>query len=334
VSSAALEGLLRCPACGKPLRLRNDEASCGEHVFAARERIMRLLRQPSPASSGERGADLATRTRRSFGYEWSRFSALRPEYRANFDWYMEPLGGLVLDGLLVLDAGCGMGRHTHHFLAAGAHVVALDASAAIDVAARNNTNDRALFVHGDILELPLASDAFDLVCCLGVLHHIEDTERGVASLVARVKPGGRLVVYLYHDLWEIAAWKGALVSVVSMARAITTRMPLGALRFMTWLLAAGLYAAYVGPLKLLAAASSRVRIHFPSLPLGQYADYPFGVLWNDQFDRLSAPLEKRFRRAAVESLLREAGLTDVRILGGFGWRAAGRRPADGEPAQR
>jgi hypothetical protein len=133
-------------------------------------------------------------------------------------------------------------------------------------------------------------------------------------------------VYLYHDPAEQAAWKGALLAVVTAARRVTTRLPMEALRLLTWLLAAGLWVGYIAPIQLLAQAqglSARLR----GLPLGQYIDYPFRVLWNDQFDRFSAPIEKRFRRAEVDALLTGAGLEDVRILGGYGWRAAGRRPA-------
>jgi hypothetical protein len=86
-----------------------------------------------------------------------------------------------------------------------------------------------------------------------------------------------------------------------------------------------IFTFYIVPargLSKLPSLASRLR----ALPLGQYLDYPFTVLWNDQFDRFSAPLEKRYRRLEVEGLLRSAGLEDIRILGGYGWRAAGRRP--------
>jgi hypothetical protein len=43
--------------------------------------------------------------------------------------------------------------------------------------------------------------------------------------------------------------------------------------------------------------------------------------------RSAAPLEKRYSRAEVESLLAAAGLVDVEVLPGYGWRAVGRRPA-------
>jgi hypothetical protein len=57
-----------------------------------------------------------------------------------------------------------------------------------------------------------------------------------------------------------------------------------------------------------------------------YADYPFGVLVNDQFDRFSAPIERRFTAAQVRAMLEVAGLEDVVVLPSHGWVADGRVP--------
>lgn len=276
------------------------------------------LREGRPAD------DLRARTYRSFGFEWHRFSDQLAAYERNFRWYLEPLSQWSLEGRLVLDAGCGMGRHTFHFLKQGARVVAVDASGAIDAAARNNASMPAVFVQADVVHLPVATASFDLVCCLGVLHHIEDTVGGLRQLVSAAQPGGWILVFLYHDPSEHGWARGSLIRLVSAARAITTRLPHGLLHRLTWFLSVALFLFYVGPLSLLCRIPALARLR--QLPLGQYTEYPFRVLWNDQFDRFSAPLEKRYRRADVEALFRDAGLTDVRILGGYGWRAAGRKP--------
>lgn len=324
-----LPELLRCPLCGAKLSVGENRASCGSHAFPIEAGIPRLLppdlmrlRQGSP------GDDVRARTYRSFGFEWRSFAAQLPEYEANYKWYLEPLGDQPLGDRVVLDAGCGMGRHTHHLLADGARVVGLDASPAIDVAASNNRVDRALFVQGDLLHLPLAPGSFDIVCCLGVLHHLEDTSRGMAELVRVLRAEGWLLIYVYHDPAETSWIRGQLIRAVSLVRGITTRMPHGIMRTLTFLLAGGIYLAYTAPGKALSRLRA-LRPRITDLPLGQYVDYPFRVLWNDQFDRFSAPLEKRYRRAEVEALLKGAGLRDLRILGGYGWRAAGRKPPSG-----
>ncbi len=122
-----------------PSTVDAERAGCGRHSFPVENGIPRLL--PGDlmrVRDGIADKSLRARTYASFGFEWQRFSSNLSSYRDNFEWYREPLGGVSLAGLSVLDAGCGMGRHTHHFLGKGARVVAVDASAAIDVAARNN----------------------------------------------------------------------------------------------------------------------------------------------------------------------------------------------------
>jgi SAM-dependent methyltransferase len=295
-------------------------------VFPVEGQIPRLLPEDlMRVRAGAGATDVRSRTYLSFGFEWKSFSVQLPAYEQNFLWYLEPVGDQTLDGRVVLDAGCGMGRHTHHLLARGAQVVALDASPAVEVAFANNASARALFLQADLLHLPLENETFDLACCLGVLHHVDNATRGVQELVRVLRPGGWLVVYLYHDVSETSAARQVLLWLVTQARRVTTRMPLSLLRGVAFGLAVALWVGYVLPCKLLVrvpAISERIR----ALPLGQYVDYPFRVLWNDQFDRFSAPLERRYRRDSVLGLLRDAGLQDIRILGGYGWRAAGQKP--------
>jgi SAM-dependent methyltransferase len=321
-----MQRLLRCPECGDRLELEPERASCGRHAFQVRDSVPRLL----PADllgllENAKGETVRARTYRSFGFEWSAFRVQLDAYERNFRWYVEPLGALPLAGLTVLDAGCGMGRHAHHLLKSGARVVGLDASLAVEVAAANNRGPEAIFVQGDLLRPPVARDAFDLVCCLGVLHHIEDTSRGLSALVSVARPGGRVLVFLYHDGAEHHRVSRLVLRMVTLARTITTRMPLPLLKACSWLLAVGLWVLWVSPLKLLSRIP-RWQARVAALPLAQYVEYPFRVLWNDQFDRFSAPLEKRYSRAQVEDLLAKAGLVDVHVLGGYGWRAVGTRP--------
>ncbi len=320
-----LPALLRCPLCHATVAVFPDRIECPNHSFPVKGGIPRLL--PPDLMAIYEGSDsdcVRARTYRSFGFEWSHFARQFPEYRRNFQWYLEPLADAPLLGRRVLDAGCGMGRHTVHFSRDGAEVVAVDASLAIEAAAANGRDASALFLQADVLKLPLASRSFDLVSCLGVLHHIEDTAGALAELVRVLRPGGSLLVYLYHDPGETSLWRHWLLHGVNAARNVTTRMPLQLLRVMTCLFSMIVFSAYLVPAKCLAGVNSlaeRVR----ALPLGQYVDYPFGVFWNDQFDRFSAPLEKRFRRSEVEEMLAAAGLVEIRVLGGYGWRAAGRR---------
>jgi SAM-dependent methyltransferase len=83
----------------------------------------------------------------------------------------------------VLDVGCGSGRFAEVALAAGAQVVALDYSSAVDACAANlGHHPRFHVIQGDIYALPFAPGSFDFVYSLGVLQHTPDVARAFAAL--------------------------------------------------------------------------------------------------------------------------------------------------------
>jgi hypothetical protein len=61
---------------------------------------------------------------------------------------------------------------------------------------------------------------------------------------------------------------------------------------------------------------------------GRHAQYPFRVCVNDQFDRLSAPIEFRYTRDEDEGWLRRAGLEETVVRPNYGWRPTGRKPVE------
>lgn len=114
-----------------------------------------------------------------------------------------------LRGWNVLEAGCGAGRFTELLLGAGARVFACDLSRAVEANRENCRRWPEHFVcQADILDLPAADAAFDLVLCLGVIQHTPDPEATIRALASKVKPGGRLVIDHYatpHGAARIAA---------------------------------------------------------------------------------------------------------------------------------
>ncbi len=266
-----------------------------------------------------------TRTAASFGFEWSYFQRMLPVYRENFRWYTEPLGEMDWCGLHVLDAGCGTGRHVYHLANQGASVVAVDLSRAIDVAVRNTARfDSIDFIQADINAMPLHRGQFDVAISLGVLHHLPEPETGFDSVTAMLKPGGRLLTYVYWDLKGEPPWRKKLLRAVNSLRPFTTEMSFERLKLFSLVFSAVCYLSIVLPGKALRSAGRAEGLSLGhALPLSFYADYPLRVLANDTFDRFSAPIENRYDFESVAHWFSAAGFSDVTILGGSGWRAAG-----------
>ncbi len=285
--------------------------------------------QATTPMTGEDGGDAALKaqreTARSFGYEWQTFSEMLPDYEKNFRWYFERFSPDQFEGLRVLDAGCGTGRHTFHMARSGAReVVAMDFSQAIEVAARNNQdNPNTHFVQADIYHPPFPPGSFDFVYSLGVLHHLPDPEKGFRALLKLLRAGGFMDIYLYWNLETEAAWRRAALQAVTQARRLTTRLPHKLLQRVSWVAAAAFQVAFVLPSRFLDKFT-QTRSLADRVPLGHYRKYSFRVLYTDQFDRLSAPIENRYGRAEVAAWFERARMREVVILGGAGWRASGR----------
>ncbi|MDP9270166.1 MAG: class I SAM-dependent methyltransferase [Chloroflexota bacterium] len=162
----------------------------------------------------------------AFALEWNAFRTahlerftgldyLDRQFRACLDFPIDRLAGKT-----VLDAGCGLGRFSEVCLKYGARVIAVDMSGAIDAAYRN-LNDQAdiFFLQADIFRLPLRHESFDFAFSWGVLHHTPDPPRAFAQLPPLVKPGGRLMAFVY------ANYNKAYLATTEFYRRFTTRLP-------------------------------------------------------------------------------------------------------------
>lgn len=91
-------------------------------------------------------------------------------------------GRADLAGCRILDAGCGNGYFTH-YLQAYAPTVGVDFSKTMLL-----QHPGTALAAGSVLALPFDDDAFDLVVCSNLLHHIEEPVRAVCEMV-RVSKG-------------------------------------------------------------------------------------------------------------------------------------------------
>jgi len=182
------------------------------------------------------------------------------------------------------------------------------ASAALDVARRNlaeRTNCQ--FHHAAVDEIPIPDASADLVYSLGVLHHIPDTEAGIASCVKKLKPGGTLLVYLYYRFDNRPKWFRVVWSVSDLGRRGICRLPFPVRRAVTTAIAALVYWPLSRLAKLLGSRGRDVS----ALPLSIYRESSFYTMRTDALDRFGTRLEKRFTREEIRGMLERSGLERI-----------------------
>jgi uncharacterized protein YbaR (Trm112 family)/ubiquinone/menaquinone biosynthesis C-methylase UbiE len=307
-----------CPICAGPFDLRKDKLeveeimegellcrSCGKS-YPIRRGVPRLLPE---SFSKEQEATAA-----AFGYEWTHFTEIEDTYEQEFLDWIHPVGKDFFPGKLVLDGGCGKGRHVALSAAFGAaDVIGIDVSDAVDAAFPNTRHlPNAHIVQADIYNVPLRP-VFGYAYSIGVLHHLPDPKAGFLSLVQRLKPGARMSAWVYGE--EGNWWITHLVSPVR--EVVTSRLPPAITKALAFLIAVPMQLA----LKLLYRPINR---HLPGLKRFLfYNDYLYSISgfsfrenYSTVFDHLIAPTAFYISREQFASWFEEANLTEVNIT----WR--------------
>jgi SAM-dependent methyltransferase len=179
-----------------------------------------MSRPATPARATRRRLDRRTAARRAWGADHglrggaaSRFFD-DPEYlrtalaeRTDAESEREALGAARLArcaaGALILDAGCGHGRHALALARMGYRVVALDRAAVLLAAGRRAAGSAPWprFVRADYARIPFPDDRFDAVLNLGTALGYRSEAEDLAALreLRRVLArGGRLVLESAH----------------------------------------------------------------------------------------------------------------------------------------
>lgn len=118
-----------------------------------------------------------------------------------------------VDGLELLDLGCGTGRHALRLAAAGARVTALDFSAGMLARARaRHGAERVRFLCHDLSEpLPFAEASFDRAVAGLVLEHLPDLAGFFGEIRRVLRPGGRALVSTLHPVLRLRSLQARFV---------------------------------------------------------------------------------------------------------------------------
>jgi uncharacterized protein YbaR (Trm112 family)/ubiquinone/menaquinone biosynthesis C-methylase UbiE len=336
--------LLACPLCGGDLDLHGTPAGAGgddeimqgslecrscRSTFPIRDGVPRLL--PPDLSAAQE------KTSGAFGWQWQQFTKLYDEYEAEFLDWIDPIQPDFFRDKIVLDAGCGNGRHAYCAARYGAReIVAMDLSAAVETAYANlGKLPNAHVIQGDIYNPPFkrsgATGPFDFIYSIGVLHHLPDPEAGFRSLVRFLKSGGAIFAWVYGR-----ENNGVVHGFINpLRKTVTSRMPPALLPAVAWPMA----VVFQGAVKGVYRPLHRTPV-FKVLPLNDYlyslSTFSFRRNYNIVYDHLVAPVAFYLRRDEFEDWFHQAGLSDIRISwrNRNSWRGFGRNSGQGGGGQR
>jgi SAM-dependent methyltransferase len=158
---------------------------------------------------------------------------------------------------------------------------------------------------------------FDAIYSVGVLHHTEDPDRAFENLVRLLRPGGRIIVWVY-------SWEGNQVTrrlVEPLRRTVLQSLPRKALWALSWSIT----------LPALLAVHTLYRLPLRALPMYEYLRrsqrLTMRKVAGNVFDKLNAPHTDFIRRERIESWLSHASLKQTHLSAhlGVSWRASATR---------
>lgn len=316
---------LYCPVCSSKIRLREISKTSGPHIISGAlvcsknhhwpitRGIPRFVKQLPPDKEA---------TANRFGRQWLSFSAasFSSDDLPQFLSWIRPVKNSFFKKKVVLDAGCGSGRHliiASRF--SPKTLVGIDLSDSVELAfAKTKDNPRIHILQADILNPPFKK-SFDYIYSIGVIHHLPNPKEGFKRLTRLLKPKGAISAWLYG-----AKGNEIITSFVNPLRlALTSHLPLPIL------------SAIALPFSIIIFTISRTMRLVPQpiikhLPLRLYlsslSGSSFGKIYLIIYDHLNAPTAHYLTRADTLAMSQTTKFRSVKITPRLGnsWCLFGR----------
>lgn len=265
----------------------------------------------SPASIPD---DIANGSPDRFGYEWGEYAEMRPEYEEQFRRWTPDMAPEDWKGMRFVDGGCGMGRNSYwpmRYGAAGSLSVDVDARSL--ASARRTLRDfpAAKVEEKSIYDLEPTGE-YDVAFSIGVIHHLERPQAAMKALTAAVKPGGRVLIWVYgleNNRWIVYFF-------TPLRKALFSWLPVAMVHHLS------LYPAILLWLWLRIRAP---RIEYMRL----LKTFSFRHLRSIVFDQMLPKIAHYWSKDEVVALMTNASLSDIRLtwVNEMSWAASGIRQA-------
>lgn len=333
--------LLACPNCGGAISLRDVEKHeqreilFGKLVCVNCQAEFPIVRGIPRFAALDKIEKEKAETAHNFGWQWTNFTQEDPKYNEQFLGWLQPVKPEFFKNKIVLEAGCGKGRHTK--LAAqwrAKEIVGVDLGDGVESAFELTKNlPNAHIVQADIFKLPFKR-AFDYAFSVGVLHHTPDPKKAFLSLAGKVKPAGHLSAWIYGA--ENNEW---IVNFVNPIREnVTSKINQPTLFQLSKLPTAAVFLAT----KLIYAPlnkNEKTKPFAAKLFYNEYLNHLGTFGWREQhnivFDHLVAPTAFYISKQEFETWWREIKAKEVKITwhNQNSWCGFGRTTEDTKDAE-
>ena len=313
-----LLNLLACPSCGGDILLayvsKYEEKEIIEAVLTCQKcsREYKVERGVPRFAALDKIEHDKAETAENFGWQWTHFTQEDKKYAEQFLGWLQPVKPEFFKDKIILEGGCGKGRHTTLAAHWGAkEVVGIDLSAAVETAfAATKHLPNAHVVQADIYKLPFKR-AFDYAFSVGVLHHTPDPKKSFVSLASKVKKGGAISAWIYGA--ENNEWITSYVDPIRTG--FTSKMGQPTLYQFSKLPTLGVFLAS----KLIYKPLNKtVKPLADKLFYNDYLNHLSTFGWREQhnivFDHLVAPTAFYISKMEFEDWWKEIGASDVEII--------------------
>lgn len=264
------------------------------------------------------------KTAEAFATSWNNLPEGSVYTHEQFVDWMVPLKETDVKEKRVLELGCGNGSLMVHMAQWGPKKLdGIDLGDSVQTAKDNLKEYSNVSVTKEDLVSFTSKEPYDVVYCIGVLHHLQEPQKGFESVLRNTKTGGR-----FH-CWVYAKEGNAVIRfVVDPIRKVASKLP-------WWFTKYGLATPLVSPFfvyaKILKALPNWSFLK--KLPLYEYAlwiaEREFSFFRHVAFDQLVTPQTAYISRETVEGWLKDKNIdpssTYVIMRNGNSWKFGGKK---------
>lgn len=159
----------------------------------------------------------------AFANSWNNLPAGSVYTTEQFEDWFVPIQRKDVTGKTVLELGCGNGSLLTHVASWNPFfITGVDLGASVKTCKSNM--EQTGFKNFEIVQNDLTTfenkNGYDIVYCIGVLHHLKNPFEGLTSVLRNTKPGGRFHCWVYAK-----EGNEIVINVVDPIRKIASRLP-------------------------------------------------------------------------------------------------------------